>query len=364
MADETLSARAVREMLSAQSGPVCKCVKIEASGAATEVELDMAPSKQAVQTALGGPIEFLGQWEPLGVVLVALRQALATETSKARLPKPFDELEFEGPLLLLRSDDDGAPKDFGLEEYEAFAQKEPEPWQLPGFYENNRDEDDGEDEFAEEDDDDDDDEEEDDDDDEDDDEDEQEGLKEMLLAAAVAELEKKEGRSATAEEKANVEKAVTMKLSGESEGEVIVLQKVCAAFEAQHGRAPTPEEIDTVLEQLRQADANADDDDDDEEAEEEEAKEKDAEADDADEEEDDDDDDEDDEEDEDAAESDDVLEQLVDMFKEKNGRDPTEDEVKHWITTIKDATANAQNDKDEPDAKRAKTAQDDAVSAS
>mmetsp|Transcript_18509 Transcript_18509/g.56856 ORF Transcript_18509/g.56856 Transcript_18509/m.56856 type:complete len:498 (-) Transcript_18509:1184-2677(-) len=76
------------------------------------------------------------------------------------------------------------------------------------------------------------------------------------------------------------------------------------------------------------------------------------------------DDDEDDEEDEDAAESDDVLEQLVDMFKEKNGRDPTEDEVKHWITTIKDATANAQNDKDEPDAKRAKTAQDDAVSAS
>lgn len=153
MAEEgPLSARAVREMLGAQSGPVCKCVRIEATtGAATEVELDMAPSKQAVQGALGGPIEFLGQWEPLGVVLVALRQALAAEPSKAKLPKPFDDLEFKGPLLLLRSDDDGAPKDFALDEYTAFARKDPEPWQLPGFYETNRDEDDGEDEFVEED---------------------------------------------------------------------------------------------------------------------------------------------------------------------------------------------------------------------
>ena len=50
-------------------------------------------------------------------------------------------------------------------------------------------------------------------------------------------------------------------------------------------------------------------------------------------------------EDEDAAgdageaEADDILGQLVEMFKAENGRDPTEEEVAQWVQTLKDASA-------------------------
>ena len=51
-------------------------------------------------------------------------------------------------------------------------------------------------------------------------------------------------------------------------------------------------------------------------------------------------------EDEDAAEADagdeeadDILGQLVEMFKAENGREPTEEEVAQWVQTLKEAAA-------------------------
>ena len=46
-----------------------------------------------------------------------------------KLPEPFGAAEFRGSVLLTRTDDDGNPADFSLEEYEAFAAKAPEAWQ-------------------------------------------------------------------------------------------------------------------------------------------------------------------------------------------------------------------------------------------
>jgi hypothetical protein len=61
----------------------------------------------------------------------------------------------------------------------------------------------------------------------------------------------------------------------------------------------------------------------------------------------------DDEDGSDADESSNVLEELVSMFKEQNGRDPTEQEVKMWVETLKetlqDSPSGVKNEKDVKD---------------
>jgi hypothetical protein len=66
-----------------------------------------------------------------------------------------------------------------------------------------------------------------------------------------------------------------------------------------------------------------------------------------------------DEENSDADASSNILEELISMFKEQNGRDPTEQEVKMWVDTLKehvnetlvgqDSHSGDQNDKDVED---------------
>ena len=106
--------------------------------------------------------------------------------------------------------------------------------------------------------------------------------------------------------------------AGESEAQGIVLEGVCDAFQAAHGREPTDEDLQTVLTNMQKAapalkaaqreDAAAEN--------REQAKEA--------------------EKAEEIAEDDagDVLAQLIALFKEQNGKEPTEEHLKQWTQTI------------------------------
>ncbi|KAJ1447557.1 hypothetical protein M885DRAFT_542400 [Pelagophyceae sp. CCMP2097] len=347
--------------------PTVKCVLVDAAGSASEVSVDMTPQANAPAKVLGGAVTFLGEWAPLQVFVLVRREdeAEAEElpVSNAQLPKPFDAAEFRGPCLMTRSDDDALPRDFTLAEYVAFKAKPAEAWQ-----ELDDDSEDGEEEDEEDDDDDEGAEgEEEDDGDEAYDSDaaaDDEALasvgdaaafKGLLLASALEALEKQHGRAPTAAEVAQVEAAIEAKLSGEGDdaaarGEAIILEKICAAFLAKNGRAPTPAEVDETLDRLRALD---DDDDDDENVP------RDANVPASDEEGDDEEGD--DNAADDAADDGDVMQQLVGMFRENNGRDPTEAEMQQWAETLKDASlrfdeqeADAAPD-DEPAPKKPKT---------
>ena len=331
-------------------GPVVKCVIVAADGTAAEVELDMTPKKEAVKEALGGAVTFLGQWEPLGVFLLVRREDGGLPKFAGRLPKPFDAATgvFGGACLMTRTDESGTPSDFSLTEYEAFAAKAPEPWQDMDLED---DDDDGglaavaegdedDDESSDDDDDDDSDDEDDayDSDAADDDErlaaeeDEDDGeLADLLVAACLKKFAEREGREPTAAERADIEREVAEKLGAGADdeaaaGEAIIVDKVVAAFTAQNGRAPTPEEIDAILDRLRATEEGGD-------------------------------------EGEEAAEEEegepDIFAQLVDLFKQQNGRDPTEEEMQQWRDTLKEAAEDMAQEPepvdDGPAAKKAKT---------
>ena len=75
----------IRDMMNAATG-VCKCVRMNPDGSTEEIDLDMTPSQRKVHEALGGgEVTFLGQWEPLGVFLVARRDADAWRKEAEKL---------------------------------------------------------------------------------------------------------------------------------------------------------------------------------------------------------------------------------------------------------------------------------------
>mmetsp|Transcript_19125 Transcript_19125/g.23550 ORF Transcript_19125/g.23550 Transcript_19125/m.23550 type:complete len:229 (-) Transcript_19125:629-1315(-) len=172
----------------------------------------------------------------------------------------------------------------------------------------------------------------------DDDEEEDADLAELLFSSALERFETNNGRPATDVERGRLEAAVSFRLASaasndddddEGKAEILVIKKICDSFESEHGRAPTPAEVDNILEALRNTeDADEDEDEDDD------------------------------------NESDNVLEELISMFKEKNGRDPTEAEIGQWLETIKSANLNLDDaplsneekeDPQEPPSKRART---------
>ena len=394
-------------IMSQESGPIVKCVCLRAGGAIEELTLDMAPKQQAIFGALGGPPTFLGQYENIGVFVTVRKYdaSLAGAPASAHvLPVPFADEAVRGDVLLFRvtNDDDAEPVDFTVAEYEAFKAQPPDAWQqqiqarLEAAEAEEKEEDDEEDEEDEEDDD------EDDEDDEDADEqynsddaaedeaenDDEDALKDLMLAKLLDEFETRSGRAPTDEEHANIEAALDARLGGgdddsgltaeeEQQAENIVLAKVCEAFAAQHGREPTADEIKDILSRLRDADAagaadeeGEEEEDDDEEEEEEEEEEEQAAADaggaaasagaadDAG----------DDDEGEDGG-VDGIIEELTAMYEKEHGAPPTEEVVKSWIATIKEANldagavagAAAAADDDDDNARPAKRARSDSI---
>lgn len=222
-------------MLSSDLGTK-KCVLVSTDGV-SELEIDMHPQKQEVAKALGGPVEFLGQYEPLGVVVVIRRQDDFDGPAGVTLPKPLD-MAYKGPALLTRSLDDGAPADFELKEFLAFQAAEPlEEWQLDDYPA--------------------------DDDDDDDDEDDDNGaLKEQLMKATLSKFEETHGRPPTDDERAGLEAALGM-LGGEDDegddedeeedGAEAVIHQLVEQFNQRHGRDPTQDEVQQWAESLRSA---------------------------------------------------------------------------------------------------------------
>ncbi|CAH0372946.1 unnamed protein product [Pelagomonas calceolata] len=380
----------IRDMMNAATG-VCKCVRMNPDGSTEEIDLDMTPSQRKVHEALGGgEVTFLGQWEPLGVFLVARRDAdEETETFQGTLPKPFDACkgEFQGAVVMTRTLECGKPADFTLAEFQEFAAKKPEPWQeMPieeeeeepletieegdedsdsssdgGEFEaeSSSDDDGADDEFEEmmmeklvadftrengraptmeesvglrsalqeklgskESSDDDEDEEE---------EEENNGeVRAAFLQSCLTKFAKEHGRDPSDEERAGIEKTVDAKLEA-SDGEALVVEKVVAHFTAHHGRAPSAAEVEEVLEKLAAAEEAAPE----EAAEEAAATPEEAAADSKKRP----------REEEAAAEEDGeepgILEQLMALFKENHGRDPTEAEVQQWRDTLREAAEEA-----------------------
>ena len=384
----------IRDMMNAATG-VCKCVRMNPDGSTEEIDLDMTPSQRKVHEALGGgEVTFLGQWEPLGVFLVARRDAdEETETFQGTLPKPFDACkgEFQGAVVMTRTLEDGKPADFTLAEFQEFAAKKPEPWQempieeeeeepLETIEEGDEDSDSSSDggEFEAEsssDDDGADDEFEemmmeklvadfqrengraptmeesvglrsalqeklgskessDDEDEEEEEEEEEEPTGEVraaFLQSCLSKFAKEHGRDPSDEERAGIEQTVDAKLEA-SDGEALVVEKVVAHFTAHHGRAPSAAEVEEVLEKLAAAEENsaaAPAPEEEAAATPEEAptdsKKRPRE--------------------EEAAEEDGeepgILEQLMALFKENHGRDPTEAEVQQWRDTLREAAEEA-----------------------
>ena len=171
-------------------------------------------------------------------------------------------------------------------------------------------------------------------DDEDEEEEEEEEstgeVRAAFLQSCLSKFAKEHGRDPSDEERAGIEETVDAKLEA-SDGEALVVEKVVAHFTAHHGRAPSAAEVEEVLEKLAAAEEAPEEASEEAAATPEEAptdskkrpREEEAAA-----------------EEEDGEEPG-ILEQLMALFKENHGRDPTEAEVQQWRDTLREAAEEA-----------------------
>jgi hypothetical protein len=115
----------ISKLLKSQ-GPVVTAVLLKAGGdaAVEQVHVDTTPQKQMVQTLLGSPFTFLGQYEDEGIMLMCRRQQQEVEDgdddddsslpawNQHKLQPPLDASSVRGDILLLRvaseeNEDDG-----------------------------------------------------------------------------------------------------------------------------------------------------------------------------------------------------------------------------------------------------------------
>jgi len=91
----------------------------ETKGDIEEIEIDIDPKKNEIFKILQGRQTFIGQWEEIDVVI--MKSQTATIKNENTLPKPFDEEDVRGKILLIRMDEHSEPQDFGLDEYTSFS---------------------------------------------------------------------------------------------------------------------------------------------------------------------------------------------------------------------------------------------------
>ena len=216
----------IATMIAQDSGPVVKCVVLRASGAAEEVDIDMAPKLGEISATLGGAVCFVGQYEPIEVMVVRRQPEPIAALPKSThvLPVPHELEEVHGDMLLFRSDQDSEPIDFTLAEYEAFRAQKPAAWQLECVKAREEEE-----------------EEEDDDDDEDDSEsdsdDDDAGDK---PEAADGDEEEDDDDAYDSDDAAAEDEAEGA--SDPAADCAFFLERACGAFETKHGRAPDDDE--------------------------------------------------------------------------------------------------------------------------
>jgi Family of unknown function (DUF5880) len=102
-------------------GPVVTAVILKADATIEQVQIDTTPQKQMVQTMLGGPFTFLGQYEDEGIILMCRRgENDQLPVNQHTLQPPFEESRVRGDILCLRV---AAQEDDEEDEVDAIATK-------------------------------------------------------------------------------------------------------------------------------------------------------------------------------------------------------------------------------------------------
>jgi len=94
-----------------------KCIYIlENFGDIQEIE---TPLQKDIFTLLKGPGTFVGQYPEIDVVVMKCRESVFTlELNQNKLPKPFDNEQILGPILLIRMNESSEPVDFTQVDWE------------------------------------------------------------------------------------------------------------------------------------------------------------------------------------------------------------------------------------------------------
>merc|ERR1719232_177993 len=86
------------------TGPVIKCVLVRSDQneeEISEVSIDTTPKKREVESLMGGPVTFLGQYEEEGVIAMTKKKEEKNE-NRIVLPPPLDEVEVSNSVLLMK----------------------------------------------------------------------------------------------------------------------------------------------------------------------------------------------------------------------------------------------------------------------
>ena len=81
-----------------------------------QIHIDIEPSKNEVFKILSGRATFIGQWPDIDVVIMKAESSGIIKNMNI-LPKPFEDEEVYGKILLMRMDENSDPQDFTVDEY-------------------------------------------------------------------------------------------------------------------------------------------------------------------------------------------------------------------------------------------------------
>lgn len=87
----------------------------ERIGDVHEIELNLEPHINEAYTLLNCHPTFIGQWPEIDVVI--MKSEIGLIRNQNMLPPPFNNEKIDGPILLVRMDEDSEPQDFTLHEY-------------------------------------------------------------------------------------------------------------------------------------------------------------------------------------------------------------------------------------------------------
>ena len=96
-----------------------RCVLIsEEEGNISEIETPLGSDMYKI---LKGTSTFIGQWPEIDVVILKCGEShFDLLENRNILPRPFASERVDGPILLVRMDENSEPQDFTLKEYQEF----------------------------------------------------------------------------------------------------------------------------------------------------------------------------------------------------------------------------------------------------
>ena len=81
-----------------------------------QIDIDIDPSKNEIFKLFTGRATFIGQWPDIDVVIMKPEKPGLLKNENI-LPKPFEDEEVYGKILLMRMDENSDPQDLTVDEY-------------------------------------------------------------------------------------------------------------------------------------------------------------------------------------------------------------------------------------------------------